>query len=998
MLSASRSSLPESRHVTVTGAGLAVLLMLGIASPATAGRIAIQTDAVSILRAGALTLEVTLLNRGTTAAYDVEVSADLDGRQAAAEPLPQLKKGETRTVRVRIDHAPVRPGEQTVLLNTRYRDRHGYRFSTLSTTPFATAIPPRGPPPPELKLSRASLTDRADLVLSLHNPADVTRSISLRLALPDGIRIIEGPDPERVLAPHERTTATWTIERTAGLPGSRYAVYALLEYAEGDLRRSRIARGRVHIPREPDLIKRLARFVPWLIGALAVLALAGPRIGHHPPAWLTRAQPIANCATLGLGLAYLFYSIPLHLLLTDSLIIGGDTPAHNVLAGHLKSQILDHGRLLGWSNAWWCGFPGFQFYFTLPYALIALLSTLIPFNIAFKLISALGIFGLPLAAWGGARLARLPRPIAALLGVAMVTLLFDRAHVMWGVNIYSTFAGMIANSISFPLMLLMLASALRDSDEGVFRLRTVLLMALMISSHFFTSIVGALCLVVMPLSRPRCGPRRALTVLAVEGGLALLLMSWWVVPLLVRRSYAVDFGTNWPLTLTETVPSFLWCFAAMAALTTAWMVLRWRHWPTALLRFGVVALWMTLVAGALFLWGYRLSPVFVNVRLWPFLVFGLTALAMIGLGKAIGHARWPTPLLIAATLGLLAWGPERPNPIRSWARWNYGGLAPLPRAHVVHTLADALRDTPGRLANDLHPDNEALGSSRIFEAMPHLAGKPVLEGGLVNSAWGALFSYYIQGETSDKTAGFPTMVHPTSFNITNATQHLTLMNVKHFAARSERTRSALHEAPQWKTLLEVEGWELFENTTHDGRYVTVAQQDPIAVQTDRRQAAGLEWLYRINAIGQPFILLGPGDTPPPSCEPVLSYEDFLAEIDSLTNAPAPVREFYSSAPVSEELITDDTIHFRTSAIGRPHLIKCTYYPRWKARGADAVYMVTPGFMLVYPTRNEVTLRFRNTATEHIAHLLTLLGLLGCMAAGMLKKHRLMQPQCQGGHP
>ncbi|MBT3294279.1 MAG: hypothetical protein HN919_07895 [Verrucomicrobia bacterium] len=990
-------SLPDPRHTAVAGAGLAALLILGSISPVTAGRISIRTDAVSVLRAGALTLDVTLLNRGNTAAYDVEVTANLDGRQAAAEPVPLLKRGATQTVTIRMDDAPVRPGEQTVLLNTRYRDRHGYRFSTLSTTPLATAIPPRGPPPPELKLSRASLTDRADLVLSVNNPAGVARSVCLRLVLPDGIRIIEGPDPERVLAPHEQSTATWTVARTAGLPGSRYAVYALLEYMEGGLLRSRIARGRLRIPYAPDLIKRLSRFAPWLIGALAILALAGPRIGRHPPAWLARVQPITNCAALGLGLLYLFYHLPLHLLLTDSLIIGGDTPAHNVLASHIKTQLFNHGRLLGWSQAWWCGFPGFQFYFTLPYAVIALLSTLIPFNIAFKLISALGIFGLPLAAWGGARLARLPRPIASLLGVAMIALLFDRAHVMWGVNIYSTFAGMIANSISFPLMLLMLASALRDSDEGVVRLRTVLLMTLMIGSHFFTSIVGALCLVVMPICRPRCGFRRALTVLAIEGGLALLLMSWWIVPLLVRRSYAVDFGTNWPLTLTETVPPFLWCFAAMAALTTAWMVLRQRHWPTALLRFGMVALWMTCVAGALFLWGDHLSPVFVNVRLWPFLVYGITTLAMIGLGKAIGHARWPTPLLIAAALALLAWGPQRPNPVRRWAHWNYGGLEPLPRAHVVHTLADALRDTPGRLANDLHPDNEALGSSRIFEAMPHLAGKPVLEGGLVNSAWGALFSYYIQGETSDATAGFPTMVSPTAFNITNATQHLTLMNVKHFAARSERTRSALHEAPQWNTLLEVEGWELFENRAHDGRYVTVAQHDPIAVQTGQRQAAGLEWLYRINAIGQPFILLPPGEAPPAACDRVLSHQEFLVEIDSLTHTPAPVRELYTSSPISEELISDDTIHFRTSAIGRPHLVKCTYYPRWKATGADSVYMVTPGFMLVYPTQTEVTLRFRNTATEHIAHLLTVLGLLGCIGTAFLRRPHPPHPPMEVHH-
>ena len=53
------------------------------------------------------------------------------------------------------------------------------------------------------------------------------------------------------------------------------------------------------------------------------------------------------------------------------------------------------------------------------------------------------------------------------------------------------------------------------------------------------------------------------------------------------------------------------------------------------------------------------------------------------------------------------------------------------------------------MAFDLHPDNERLGSSRIFEAIPHLTQRGILEGGIVNSALGALPAYMIQGQVSD---------------------------------------------------------------------------------------------------------------------------------------------------------------------------------------------------------------------------------------------------------
>ena len=57
--------------------------------------------------------------------------------------------------------------------------------------------------------------------------------------------------------------------------------------------------------------------------------------------------------------------------------------------------------------------------------------------------------------------------------------------------------------------------------------------------------------------------------------------------------------------------------------------------------------------------------------------------------------------------------------------------------------------------------NEALGSSRCFEALPYVwPGTRTLEGGIVNSALGSLAAYTVQGEISDAPAGWP-LRHPT---------------------------------------------------------------------------------------------------------------------------------------------------------------------------------------------------------------------------------------------
>jgi len=94
------------------------------------------------------------------------------------------------------------------------------------------------------------------------------------------------------------------------------------------------------------------------------------------------------------------------------------------------------------------------------------------------------------------------------------------------------------------------------------------------------------------------------------------------------------------------------------------------------------------------------------------------ALLEIG-GPAAGHPREVLP----AGGGL----------VRTWASWNYGGLETKDSWPTFRALVMPLKGTPGRLANDLSPDNERFGSSRIFELVPSLIGKPILEGGLVKA-------------------------------------------------------------------------------------------------------------------------------------------------------------------------------------------------------------------------------------------------------------------------
>lgn len=557
--------------------------------------------------------------------------------------------------------------------------------------------------------------------------------------------------------------------------------------------------------------------------------------------------------------------IPLAWLFLDTTTIGGDTPAHNYLASQLREQLFQHGRVVGWAPGWWAGFPAFQYYFSLPYLLIVLLDLAMPFNVAFKLVSVSGLLALPPAAYAAARSMRLPRPAPILLAIAMLPFLFVQAHTMWGVNVYSTLAGMLANSLSFPIMLITIGWAVADANTARPRARTALAAALLLSSHFFTSIMAGLTLALLPLLHPRGQRLNVLRGLAQTGLLAFLLMAWWLIPLMATRAYSVDFGVNWAVTLRASLPRLALGLLPLAACALV-LAPRRGHTPAVAL-----IAWMGAASALLFHFGFGLTPVFVNVRLWPFVCWALFALGAIGLGLATANARarpWLVLAALVAALLTVARGERHPPPglaaVRDWAAFNYRGLEHRPGHRALRELLLPLDGTPGRLAGDLAEANNAMGSSRILEVVPHLIAKPVLEGGLVNSALSSYFVYYIQCETSTSCAGYPTLMAPTGFNLDVGTRRLEHFNVKQFLARAPAVQRALRADPRWRHRGGADEWELFELDTHAGTYVHVAGRAPLAVASADWKALALEWWYRPEWLDQPVVFLQPGQTPPPN--------------------------------------------------------------------------------------------------------------------------------------
>src|ERR1700694_1383727 len=158
---------------------------------------------------------------------------------------------------------------------------------------------------------------------------------------------------------------------------------------------------------------------------------------------------LAVTAVVLLG-CVLFTFLALHpsKLFLNTTPAGGDMGAHVWAPWFLKNHLFPHGRVSGWAPDWYNGFPALTFYFPGPYLVIALVSYVIPYGIAFKLVSVSGVLLLPFAAYGFGRMTGMRFPGPQMLAVATVPFLFDRYFTIWGGNIASTLAGEFAFSIS----------------------------------------------------------------------------------------------------------------------------------------------------------------------------------------------------------------------------------------------------------------------------------------------------------------------------------------------------------------------------------------------------------------------------------------------------------------------------------------------------------------------------------------------------------------------
>jgi hypothetical protein len=317
--------------------------------------------------------------------------------------------------------------------------------------------------------------------------------------------------------------------------------------------------------------------------------------------------------------------------------------------------------------------------------------------------------------------------------------------------------------------------------------------------------------------------------------------------------------------------------------------------------------------------------------------------------------------------------------VTSWAQWNYTGYegkdAYREYHDVVQTMAEVGRDEGcGRAFWEYEKELDRYGTPMALMLLPHWTDGCIgsMEGLYFEASATTPFHFLTQVELSTAPSAAQRDLPYGGFDINKGVEHLQMLGVKYYMAKSANAVSLARSQPDLTEIARSGPWVIFE--VADSEMVTPLENEPAVVTgiTDSQ----VDWVEQplddSRRFGGPatrwFTDPAQWDVPLASSGP----DDWQrVEVGEQPEArPVPEVE------VSNVETGDNSISFDVDEVGSPVLVKASYFPNWKATGAEGPHRVAPNLMVVVPTDTHVELTYGRTGVEWFSYALTLLGVIG----------------------
>lgn len=727
------------------------------------------------------------------------------------------------------------------------------------------------------------------------------------------------------------------------------------------------------------------------------------------------------------------------LIFDDTTPTGGDFGAHVWGPAFLRDNLIGSFRLNGWTMDWYSGMPAYRFYMVLPALAILLVNVVLPYGIAMKLVSVLGLITLPAACWAFGRLAGFKHPIPEMFAFGGLAFVLDESFSIYGGNLKSTMAGEFSFSIALSLGVLALGLLAAGLRTGKYRVWTSVMIAAACVSHGIVLIFVALAAVIFSLVWV---DRTRLWYSVTVGVTSVLLLMWWAGPFLLDHEYMTDmkYGalTNWwemyfPLTAPLDI-----LITTFALIGFGMCIVRRQLNGAALGVLGLV-----LVAGVYLaqdslpviglLWNPRLLPFLYLVR-YLLMMIGIYEVLSIGWNVVKDRRAKADPTAIEGSvfagigavgvllvLGFMfqelpfdgtttvdgasrySWGPITATATNAdaqgdgWSRYNFLGYEGRDQYyteyHGVVTTMDRLGNDPnhgcGRALWENSSDNGNYGTTMALMLLPHWTDGCIgsMEG-LFFEASGTTPYHFLATAAMSKQSSNPVReLRYTDNDASVGVGHLQALGVRYAMVRTPEAKAEAASQPEL-TLTATSGpWEIYEVAGSD--IVVPLATQPVVVgerggdTRERYLELGTSWFQHRDEWAAMPANDGPDSWQRIEVTPDLSRREGeegqpgrRVDIVVPTTPIEPVP--LPAVTVSNVDMGQDSIEFDVDQVGVPVLVRVSYFPNWNATGAEGPFRVGPNMMVVVPQDTHVELHYGRSMVDYLTVLLTLIGVGLCV--------------------
>jgi hypothetical protein len=343
-----------------------------------------------------------------------------------------------------------------------------------------------------------------------------------------------------------------------------------------------------------------------------------------------------------------------------------------------------------------------------------------------------------------------------------------------------------------------------------------------------------------------------------------------------------------------------------------------------------------------------------------------------------------------------AWGPIRTESKRGfvdgWARWNFSGYEAKPAYGEYYTVVQAmarLGEDPdhgcGRALWENTSENNRYGTTMALMLLPFWTDGCIASmEGLFFEAAGTTPYHFITAAAMSKQSSNPVReLRYDNNDAAKGVKYLQALGVRYVLLYHNEAIDEALAQPEL-TLLEQAGpWHIFE--VADTALVVPLDTQPVVInprggdQRERWLEVGTSWFQQQDEWDAIPVAGGPPDWQRVDVE--VDHERRQGEPGKpgrRVDIVVPTQDVdvveLPDVNVTDVVMGRDSVSFRVDQVGVPVLVRVSYFPTWRAEGAEGPYRAAPNFMVVVPTENEVRLSYGKDGFDWFAYLLTLIGL------------------------